>query len=221
MWAGRELNMKSLLHLKNTNSIWESLFWDETLRKCNIKSCSLQIGDEQTPRQWVHLCRCWCRQAINQHWVSLLSMSRCLCSLYLFATFLSVRSSKECWLDPVSLAKSSSKASCTNWESQLGSSRIVVMQKLSSGGWWAAPAAESEPEMDTGGVLVWKGQGGWNRRPVVLLMGPAAGLNSRRDADSRLLRSSAFWENKSWSQFKSSWSLVGFPQTVVPIRITL
>lgn len=58
--------------------------------------------------------------------------------------------------------------------------------------------------MDTGGVLVWKGQGGWNRRPDVLLMGTAAGLNSRRDADSRLLRSSAFWENKSWSQFKSS-----------------
>lgn len=56
--------------------------------------------------------------------------------------------------------------------------------------------AESEPEMETGGVLVWKGHGGCNRRPVLLLMETAGGLNSRRDADSRLLRSSAFWEKR-------------------------
>lgn len=147
-------------------------------------------------------------------------MSCCLCCLYLFFTFSSVRSSKEGWLGPVSLLKSSSRASSTRWESQLGSSRIVVMQKVSSGGWWAGPVAESEPEMEPGGVLVWKGQGGWNLRPVVLLMEAAGGLNSRRDADSRLPRSSAFWENESRIQLMR-WFSVRFPQSVVLMKIVL
>lgn len=146
-------------------------------------------------------------------------MACCLCCLYLFVTLSFVRSSKEGWLDPFSLSKSSSRALCNRWESQLGSSRIVVMQKVSGGGWWAGPVAESGPEMETGGVLVWKGHGGCNRRPVVLLMETAGGLNSRRDADSRLLRSSAFWE-KRWIQLMC-WFSTRIPQSVVLTKIFL
>lgn len=134
-----------------------------------------------------------------QHWVSLLSISCCLWSLYSIAfppwlTLLSVRSSKERWADLAGGPNASSRASSSRCESKLGSSWMVAMRGLSREGRWVGIG--SRAEMDTRGVLDCWGPDGWKRSPAgLVVLGKGGGLKIRTDADSRLLRSSAFWEN--------------------------